>query len=262
MPLLFSLDGGERMRWNRKDGMTWSRKHGVIIMLMVTLGLLLALQIKTTKLGYKYVQLSDLDSIQRTIEKEKAEIARLSALKIQLTEKELQYQAASDPGIPFESVLSAEIDLYKAFSGYMPLTGPGVIILVSDSERDLQIDEDPNNLVVHDYDIRALIDDLRNAGAEAITINNQRILLGKTELYCTGPTILINNQVFAQPYIITAIGNRDRLIEVTEGPSGYASLLRQIGLYVEVNSSISVKIPAYTDYRAPKYLNLLEEMKP
>jgi uncharacterized protein YlxW (UPF0749 family) len=68
--------------------------------------------------------------------------------------------------------------------------------------------------------------------------------------------------VFAQPYIITAIGNRDRLIEVTEGPSGYASLLRQIGLYVEVNSSISVKIPAYTDYRAPKYLNLLEEMKP
>lgn len=242
--------------------MRWNRKNGLILTLMVILGLLIALQLKVTDMGFKYVQLSDLDSIQHTIEKEKAELERLKALQLQLKEKERQYEAVSDPNIPFESVLSRELRLYKAFAGYSALSGPGVVIIVSDGERDLQFEEDPNTLVVHDYDIRALIDDLRNSGAEAIAINNQRILLGKTVLYCTGPTILINNQVFAQPYVITAIGNRDRLIEVTEGPSGYASLLRQIGLYVEVNSSISVKIPAYTVNSMPKYLNLLEEIKP
>jgi uncharacterized protein YlxW (UPF0749 family) len=240
----------------------WNRKKVSIMILMVILGILVAFQLKITQLGFKYVQISDLDGLQRTIAKEQAEIVRLTALKSQLLEKSEQYEAALDPEVSFASVLTEEIRLYKAFSGYSALAGPGVIILVSDSERDLQTGEDPNTLVVHDYDIRALIDDLRSAGAEAIAINNQRIMLGKTELYCTGPTIQINNQVFAQPYIITAIGNRDRLIEVTEGPSGYASLLRQIGLYVEVNSSIRVHVPAYMDYRQPKYLNLMEEIKP
>jgi uncharacterized protein YlxW (UPF0749 family) len=239
-----------------------NRSKAIIMMLMITLGILIALQLKVTNLGFKYVQISDLDGLQRTIEKEKAEIERLVALKNQLIEKSEQYEAAQDPDVSFESVLMEEIRLYKAFSGYAELAGPGVVIIVSDGERDLQVGEDPNTLIVHDYDIRALIDDLRNAGAEAIAINNQRILLGKTELYCTGPTILINNQVFAQPYIITAIGNRDRLIEVAEGPNGYAGLLRQIGLYVEVNSSINVKIPAYATYKNPLYLNLLEEIKP
>ena len=231
-------------------------------MLMITLGVLIALQLKVTNLGYKYVQISELDGLQRMIEKENAEIERLSALKAQLVEKSGQYEAAQAPEVSFASVLMEEIELYKAFSGYTELAGPGVVIIVSDGERDLQAGEDPNTLIAHDYDIRALIDDLRNAGAEAIAINNQRILLGKTELYCTGPTILINNQVYAQPYIITAIGNRDRLIEVTEGPNGYAGLLRQIGLYVEVNSSIYVRIPAYTSYQNPVYMNLMEELKP
>lgn len=239
-----------------------NRGKAIIMMLMITLGILIALQLKLTQLGYKYVQISDLDGLQRTIDKEHAEILRLKALKTQLEEKAIQYEAARDPDISFESVLLEEIRLHKAFAGYSELAGPGVVIIVSDGERALQTGEDPNTLIVHDYDIRALIDDLRNAGAEAIAINNQRILLGKTELYCTGPTILINNQVFAQPYIITAIGNRDRLIEVTEGPNGYAGLLRQIGLLVEVNSGIQVRIPSYLDYRNPKYLNLLEEIKP
>lgn len=239
-----------------------NRSKALIMMLMITLGILIALQLKVTNLGYKYVQISDLDGLQRTIVKEKAEIERLLALKNQLIEKTVQYEAAQDPEVSFASVLMDEIRLYKAFAGYTDLAGPGVVVIVSDGERDLQSGEDPNTLIVHDYDIRALIDDLRNAGAEAIAINNQRILLGKTELYCTGPTIRINNQVFAQPYVITAIGNRDRLIEVTEGPSGYAGLLRQIGLYVEVNSSINVKIPAYSGYKNPLYLNLMEEIKP
>lgn len=239
-----------------------NRSKAIIMMLMITLGILIALQLKVTNLGFKYVQISDLDGLQRTIEKEKAEIERLVALKNQLLEKSEQYEAAQAPEVSFESVLIDEIRLYKAFSGYSELAGPGIVIIVSDGERDLQAGEDPNTLIVHDYDIRALIDDLRNAGAEAIAINNQRILLGKTELYCTGPTIRINNQVFAQPYIITAIGNRDRLIEIAEGPSGYAGLLRQIGLYVEVNSSINVKIPAYAEYKNPLYLNLLEEIRP
>ena len=137
-----------------------------------------------------------------------------------------------------------------------PLEGPGVVIVVTDAVRDLGADEDPNNLLVHDYDIRSMINDIQMAGAEAISINGQRILFNKTDLYCTGPTIRINSQVFAQPFVIKAIGDQNRLMEVIDGPKGYANILRDMGIFVEANTAINMRIEAYETYEEPKYLNV------
>ncbi len=232
----------------------------IIVILMVILGMLIAVQLRLSQMGYKYVQFTDINNLQSTILKEKVEIEQLKEKQKELETKEKAYESAQTGGGDLESVLEENVKQYKTFAGLTKLEGPGIVVIVTDAERDLDTNENPNDLIVHDYDMRALIGDIRAAGAEAISINNQRILLSKTEMYCTGPTIRINDQVFAQPFIIRAIGDKNRLLEVVDGPNGYANILRDTGIFVETNTSINIEIPAYTRIKEPVFLKSEEEV--
>lgn len=225
-------------------------KYSFIILLII-LGMLIAFQLKISQLGYKYVHIIDLDNLQKSIDKEKAELLQLELQKNELVSKKNAYEEGN-----LTSILTEDALKIKKFAGLTPLEGPGVVIVVTDAVRDLGADEDPNNLLVHDYDIRSMINDIQMAGAEAISINGQRILFNKTDLYCTGPTIRINSQVFAQPFVIKAIGDQNRLMEVIDGPKGYANILRDMGIFVEANTAINMRIEAYETYEEPKYLNV------
>lgn len=230
----------------------------IIVILMVILGMLIAMQLRLSQMGYKYVQFTDINNLQSTILKEKVEIEQLKEKQKELESKEKAYESAQTGG-DLKSVLQENVNQYKTFAGLTKLEGPGIVVIVTDADRELGENENPNDLIVHDYDMRALIGDIRAAGAEAISINDQRILLSKTEMYCTGPTIRINDQVFAQPFIIRAIGDKNRLMEVVDGPNGYANILRDMGIFVETNTSISIDIPAYTRIKEPVFLKSEEE---
>ncbi len=231
----------------------------IIVILMVILGMLIAMQLRLSQMGYKYVQFTDINNLQSTILKETVEIEQLREKQKELEAKEKEYESAQTGG-NLESILEENVNQYKTFAGLTNLEGPGIVVIVTDADRELGENENPNDLIVHDYDMRALIGDIRAAGAEAISINNQRILLSKTEMYCTGPTIRINDQVFAQPFIIRAIGDKSRLLEVVDGPNGYANILRDMGIFVETNTSVSIEIPAYTRINEPVYLKNEEEV--
>lgn len=233
--------------------MKFSRNQLSFMMLLIILGMLIAFQLKVSQLGYKYVHLADLDNLQKAIEKEQAELDQLEAKKKELTTKEKAYEDGN-----LASILSEDALKIKTFAGLTPVDGPGVVIVITDADRELGADENPNDLLVHDYDIRTLINDIQMAGAEAISINDQRILFNKTDLYCTGPTIRINSQVFAQPFVIKAIGDPDRLMEVVDGPTGYSNILRDMGIFVEANTTVNVHVNAYEAYEEPKYLKVEE----
>lgn len=227
---------------------------------MVILGILIAMQLRLSQMGYKYVQFTDINNLQSTILKETVEIEQLKEKQKELELKEKAYESAKTGSGDIESILEENVKQYKSFGGLTKMDGPGIVVIVTDAERELGENENPNDLIVHDYDMRALIGDIRAAGAEAISINNQRILLSKTEMYCTGPTIRINDQVFAQPFIIRAIGDKNRLLEVVDGPDGYANVLRDMGIFVETNTSVSIEIPAYTRIQEPLYMKYEEEI--
>ncbi len=229
---------------------------------MMILGLLLAMQLKLSQLGFKYVQFTDINNLQNTILKEKAEIQLLEDKEKELKARQQAYDSAKQGYGNISSYLKEDLDRYQAFGGLTPLEGPGIVVVVTDAERELGENENPNDLIVHDYDMRALLADIRSAGAEAISINGQRVLLTKTKLYCTGPTILINDRVYAQPFVIRAIGNPNRLLEMVDGPQGYANILRDMGIFVETNTSVSIQVPAYKQMDAPKYMREGESQKP
>ena len=84
--------------------------------------------------------------------------------------------------------------------------GTGVSVLIEDSLKPIQSGENPNLYVIHDEDILRIVNELRAGGAEAIAINDQR-LIGTSEIRCSGPTITVNGKVFGAPFTVKAIGD-------------------------------------------------------
>lgn len=166
----------------------------------------------------------------------------LSTLRDNLRET---YQSLEE-GLTPEELLLQDIEDYKLLAGYQDVSGEGVIVLLTDSNAPLVEDQNPNRLIVHDRDITMIINELRNAGAEAISINGQRYIVNRSQLYCNGPTIRINNQWFAQPFIIQAIGSRRELLAAINSNTSYAFGLKTRGIFIEANTSLSLNIPAYS----------------
>ncbi|CAN5399658.1 DUF881 domain-containing protein [soil metagenome] len=88
--------------------------------------------------------------------------------------------------------------------------GPGLVITLTDAQRDANgrfpRDASPDDLVVHQQDIQAVLNALWSAGAEAIQMQDQRII-GTSAPRCVGNTLLLNGRTYSPPYTIMAIGD-------------------------------------------------------
>lgn len=228
----------------------------VIWLLIFLLGVSIGLQIQTISTEVKYTSIKDMYAFSIELESQQSEVEQLKIKIEDIKNQVATYQLAkTDERIDYAQFLADEIELTKEISGITPVQGPGVVIVITDGTRELGEDENPNNVLVHDIDIRALVDDLRNAGAEAISINNERVIFNKSNIQCTGPTIKVNDQVFAPPYIIQAIGDRKFLESAINSPDSYSESLRQWGLFVEVNTSVNIMIPKYEGFVEYLYTN-------
>ncbi|MEE6179029.1 DUF881 domain-containing protein [Mycobacterium sp. 050134] len=95
-------------------------------------------------------------------------------------------------------------------AGMDPVHGPGLVVTLEDAQRDANgrfpRDASPDDLVVHQQDIQAVLNALWSAGAEAIQMQDQRIIATSVPR-CVGNTLLLNGRTYSPPYTITAIGN-------------------------------------------------------
>jgi len=146
------------------------------------------------------------------------------------------------------------------FSGAMELRGPGVIITIDDGVRPLFEGEDINNILVHDADILIIINDLKKNGAEAISVNGER-LVETSSVICSGYTVEINGVRYARPFMIRAIGDGNRMASSLIGPEGYGTSLKGWGVLFEIELSDEVFIPAYTREKIYKYMEIVKEIE-
>ena len=135
--------------------------------------------------------------------------------------------------------------------GLTDVTGSGVIVTLSDSKKDASSVLNPSLLLVHDADVLSVINELKNAGAEAISINNQRIV-STTNISCRGNIIDINGEKVGAPFVIRAIGLPEQLAALSR-PGGYLELLKSASVGVDIKKSNNISIPKYTGVITFKY---------
>jgi uncharacterized protein YlxW (UPF0749 family) len=125
------------------------------------------------------------------------------------------------------------------------MRGPGLTVAITDSRRPLRPGEDPNLVLIHYSDVRAVVNMLWAAGAEAIAVNDERII-STTGLSCVGTTILCNTRRMAPPYRIVAIGDPAALVAAAQARGGILDQLRAFDFPVTVTTGTDLAVPAYS----------------
>ena len=214
---------------------------------------------------YVYVSSSVLDYYKTTIAGEQQELDNIQAL-INETEAKIeglisQDLSEEDAYNTFRDGLIADVNFYGMASGKMAVRGPGITITIDDSPRDIYFWETPNDILVHDQDLLLVLNELKLAGAEAISINGQRIV-DTTSISCSGYTVNINGRNYARPFVIRAVGDGARMSAALLGPGCYGTILRDYyGLVFEVAYDSDMIIPAYSENRSYHYLETVDAVK-
>lgn len=133
-------------------------------------------------------------------------------------------------------------------AGFSSLEGPGLRISLEDAPRSVEVPGlDPNLLVVHQQDIQAFVNALWSGGAEAITLQGQR-LISTTGIKCVGNTVVLDGVPYSPPYVIEAIGNQGRMAAaLTASPevTTYRQYADRYGLGLDESELDNVVAPAH-----------------
>ena len=153
----------------------------------------------------------------------------------------------------------AEIKLNNNLLGLTDLEGEGIEITLRDDPNatvdSISVLDQIANHLVHDSDIRMIVNELKNAGAEAISINGQRIV-STTSIICIGNVIKVNDAKVGSPFIIKAIGFPERLMTALNRPGGFLEELNSYGIVTSIKKSDKVEIPKYTGVISSKYMRV------
>ena len=220
----------------KKKEWQWS-----IAFVCLCLGFLLAVQLQTQSALHRTTLPSRrLEAAMELLSQSEREKKALE-MEIDSLRTALAGQAEARPSL---RELAIELQRIRLLSGLTKVTGKGVVVTLSDSDRPARPGEDQEVFLIHDEDLLKTVNELRAAGAEAIAINGQRVV-GNTAIRCVGPTILVNTNRIAPPFIIEAIGDQKDLMQVNMR-GGVLDLLRAWGIKAEIAASDLLDLPAYT----------------
>ena len=147
---------------------------------------------------------------------------------------------------------------YNILLGLTNVEGPGIIIILNDGDSSI-LKGSATNYIVHDGDLLEIVNELKNAGAEAISINDQRIT-SRTGIECVGNVITVNGEKVGAPFTIKAIGLTSKLYGSIARPMGYAELLENYGVQVKIEQveKNTMKIPKYNGVYKFDYASNIE----
>jgi uncharacterized protein YlxW (UPF0749 family) len=165
---------------------------------------------------------------------------------------ELAALRAAPTGPAADPALVQQLQLARLFAGLTPAFGPGVSVTLDDAQGG-QGGDNPNLFLLHDDDILRVVNELAAAGAEAISVNNQR-LVAMSEIRCAGPVISINNTRVAPPIRVQAIGDPATLEAALRMRGGVIEILTAIGIGVRIEGLDLLELPAFTGAVTPRLI--------
>ncbi|RKD34303.1 DUF881 domain-containing protein [Thermohalobacter berrensis] len=216
-----------------------------ILIICTVFGLVLGVQIKQNNKNYSLVTLKSISSMQNEIKNTQKEIKNLKNMLDKKKVELKKYEQIIENKGSIVDVLEKELENMKMISGLEDVQGPGVFIIVEDNDDEIKIGDNPNYDIVHDIDVLYLINELKVAGAEAISVNGQRVL-SNSEIKCGGPIIRINEHSLATPFVIKAIGDPKVLYAAVNAPNTYGNMLKEVyNIKIRTEISDNILIPRY-----------------
>ncbi len=158
-------------------------------------------------------------------------------------------------------ILKEELNRAETIAGLTDVSGQGITVTIRDGNtQDVggNVTYNDGYGIVHDSYILLVLNELRAAGAEALSINDERIL-ATSEIRCAGPTVSVNNTKLAAPFEIKAIGNPDTLENALRMPGGAIDESKYYyGIDVTIKRSNKLLIKKYTGASTFKYAQVVE----
>lgn len=215
-------------------------------LVFMVMGFMLSVQYKATELSKTTVRDARVEDLSERLKAVQGENQQL------LKEiEELKMHAG-------KQLSESELQRLQLISGIAAVEGNGVEILLDDSKIEKKQNANPNLYIIHDEDLLRVLNELRSAGAEAISINDQRIV-AMSEVRCAGPTVSVNNVRSAPPYLIKAIGNPKTLDSALRIRGGVVETFEFWGIQVKVEQSNKVYIPAFKGVRTYENSTIVAE---
>lgn len=208
-----------------------------IALVCILLGIFLVAQLRTQQ-AKGPASLGRLDALSELYKhsEEQRELLELEVAKLreQLTEQE----KAS------ESAVAEELQKLRILSGLTSLSGPGIVLTLDDSKLKGNEDAPADMYLIHYEDLLLVVNELFAAGAEAVSINGQRIIT-TSEIRCAGPTILVNSTRVTPPFEILAIGDAQTLQSSLEMRGGILEPMRPWGIQISITQKDQITVPPY-----------------
>ncbi len=208
-----------------------------IALVCILLGIFLVAQLRTQQ-AKGPASLGRLDALSELYKhsEEQRELLELEVAKLreQLTEQEKAT----------ESAVAEELQKLRILSGLTSLSGPGIVLTLDDSKLKGNEDAPADMYLIHYEDLLLVVNELFAAGAEAVSINGQRIIT-TSEIRCAGPTILVNSTRVTPPFEILAIGDAQTLQSSLEMRGGVLEPMRPWGIQISITQKDQITVPPY-----------------
>ncbi|MGN6300975.1 MAG: DUF881 domain-containing protein [Angustibacter sp.] len=223
-------------------------RWGVAVPVVFALAGLLATTSAQTARG------TDLRSEGRT---DTADLIREQQHRAEVQERDVarlreQVEQLSKDAAPSGSELERLTDRAAALApaaGTAPVRGPALRVELNDATHDGTVPDgfEPDDLVVHQQDVQAVVNALWSAGAEAMMLMDQRVI-STSAVRCVGNVLILQDRVYSPPYRITAIGDvsaMERALENSEALQIYRQYVDAVGLGYKVQRLGTVRMPGY-----------------
>lgn len=181
----------------------------------------------------------------------RAEQRRVEASTAQVEALRRQVQALTGPAAAGDqrvARLSRQADQLAQDAGTEAVRGPAVKVSLDDAHLD-SIPEGftGDDLVVHQQDVQAVVNALWAGGAEAMMVQDQRVI-STSAVRCVGNTLILQGRVYSPPYTIAAIGDISAMrasLDTSPEVTIYRQYVDALGLGYDVTTRKDLSMPAY-----------------
>ncbi len=220
----------------------------------ITIGISTFILVAVMFMRFKVVERTDMTSIETMTESElrseliswREKYEELQAKHQDVVTKIKEYKEEYKSDEQTEKLLEKELKDLQMLLGETDVQGPGIILTISNEEVE-------NDRITYE-DLLYIVNELKSAGAEAISINENRII-NTTDIVEPGSYIRVNSKTILSPYNIKAIGNQTYLESALLGVGGYVDELKKWGFNINIERNDNVQIKAYTNELSYKYIN-------